>query len=168
MENNITPIDSTELESSVFSGTVYRKSWTVYVTPVLIFLFGFSTFLGSLVSTAEYIFIGLFSTLLTSLYSAYSILYRMTYKLYLNKQGIWVRRGVLPWQKGVYGLKWRDLDEAVYVNNMSSHFFKSYDLTLRHRFTKSNEISLSSMHNGDKAVMEINRVHDYLIENRMI
>lgn len=165
MENNIIPIDSTELESSVFSGTVYKKSWTAYVKPVLIFLFLFFLFIGLM---ANSILLGLFPTLASLLYFAYSILYRMTYKLYLNKQGIWVHRGVLPWEKGVYGLKWRDLDEAVYFNSMSSHFFKSYDLTLRHRFTKSNEIILSSMHNGHKAVMEINRVHDYLIENRMI
>lgn len=34
--------------------------------------------------------------------------------LYCGDVGVWVYSGVLPWNKGVAGVKWRNLDEAVY------------------------------------------------------
>lgn len=54
---------------------------------------------------------------------------------------IWVYSGVLPWSKGVAGIKWRDLDEAVYFQGPVSGALRSYCLRIGHRFTKSSEIT---------------------------
>ncbi|MDR1007250.1 MAG: hypothetical protein LBL65_01635 [Campylobacteraceae bacterium] len=34
--------------------------------------------------------------------------------LYINNDGVWVYRGIFPWSKGTFGVKWRDVDSAAY------------------------------------------------------
>ena len=71
--------------------------------------------------------------------------------------------GLLPWNKGVRGVKWRDLDEATFTQGFSSWVLRSYSIRVGHRFTKDSEISLSSMYNGKEAVRIINQVHQKLV-----
>ncbi len=91
-----------------------------------------------------------------------------SFKLYLDNTGVWLESGVFPWQKGVRGVKWRDLDEAVYSKSMMSYFFNSYNITIRHRYTKANELSVFRVDNGKDAVTEINNEHQFMIENGYI
>ncbi|MDR2639105.1 MAG: hypothetical protein LBC09_04640 [Helicobacteraceae bacterium] len=93
----------------------------------------------------------------------YRFLFLRSVYVYTNKEGVWLYRGILPWQKGSYGVKWRDLDSAVYFSGFKSWIFKTYDIRIDHRFTKDNEIALPSVFNGHKAVAHINQMHQEFI-----
>ena len=131
------------------------KSWTAYLLPIFIsisigaIMIGLNTLLG----------------IIPFVYCLYSILLLRTYKLYFDPEGVWLYSGLFPWQKGIRGVKWRDLDEAVYFTGFSSWLFKSYKIRIGHRFTKEAEIFLSHMHLGDKIVQNINAVHQLAIQN---
>lgn len=98
----------------------------------------------------------------------YKILYLKSFKLYTNEGGVWAFSGVLPWQRGVSGVKWRDLDDAVFFQGMISYFCQSYNISIRHRFTKSNEIVLEHIHKGNHAVSIINQLHKDLLNHELI
>ena len=77
-------------------------------------------------------------------------------------------KGILPWAKGTSGVKWRDLDEAVFFPGFFGWVFKSYQLRIGHRFTKSSEIVLGHIRGGDTAVQEINQLHIEMVRNSEI
>lgn len=80
-----------------------------------------------------------------------------SYRLYYDEVGVWVYSGILPWKRGVSGVKWRDLDEAIFVNDFSSWVTGAYTVQLRHRFTKVIEITEKSMADGKQAAIAINQ-----------
>lgn len=136
------------------------KSWTAYVRVTLIALvlfvisgaaWGVSVMAGVIVSLPSLAFV------------VYQVLLIKSYHLYFNDVGVWVFSGVLPWNKGVAGVKWRDLDEAVYVQSMGSWLFKSYSIRIGHRFTKSSEVLLTHWARGHEAVMTINQQHQDMV-----
>lgn len=142
------------------------KSWTAYIgitllsllilIPIAIASWGISWLLGLIVSTVMLMFI------------AYQVLLTRSYNIYLDDIGIWVYSGILPWDKGVTGVKWRDLDEAVYFQTFWSWLFKSYSIRIGHRFTKSSEIFLTHMHRGDDTAMKINGLHHELVSTGVL
>ncbi|WP_375769393.1 hypothetical protein NR798_00505 [Archangium gephyra] len=134
-----------------------RKSWAAYLMTtcgwgVLLVLIGMA------VLASRSIGISLIASCFLAIY-VYAILLLRSYSLYCDGDGVWVQSGVLPWKKGVYGVKWCDLDAAVYHQGFSSWLLRSYTIQLRHRFTKSAEILLTHMSCGDKAVARINELH---------
>jgi hypothetical protein len=72
---------------------------------------------------------------------------------------VWVFRGILPWSKGVSGVKWRDLEDAVFFPNFLSWLLRSYTIRVGHRFTKTSEIVLPNIARGHEAVAHINERH---------
>ncbi|MES1196126.1 MAG: hypothetical protein ABUL58_04190 [Steroidobacter sp.] len=137
--------------------TLCRKSWVAY----------FATFIRALLITA------LFAAVLywkSSLWKPVTliwavamilILYRWllirSFHLYYDDIGVWLYSGALPWRRGVIGVKWRDLDEATFVNGFSSWLSGSYTVIVRHRFTKDSEILVTQMANGKQAATTINQ-----------
>ena len=93
----------------------------------------------------------------------YTIALERSYVLFMDDHGVWLRRGILPWSRGVTGVKWRDLDSATYFTGFVSWLTNSYTVRLEHRFTKANEILISNMAAGNKAVEEINGTHAEMI-----
>ena len=83
--------------------------------------------------------------------------------LYVDDAGVWVHAGVLPWKKGVTGVKWRDVDEATYAQGFWSWLTRSYLVRIGHRFTKSNEIVLTNIGGGKHAVGLINARHQAIV-----
>ena len=83
--------------------------------------------------------------------------------LYVDDVGVWVHAGVLPWKKGVTGVKWRDVDEATYAQGFWSWLTRSYMVRIGHRFTKSNEIVLTHIGGGKQAVGVINARHQAVV-----
>ena len=77
-------------------------------------------------------------------------------QLYIDDVGAWVSQGVLPWQKGITGVKWRDMDEAVFYQNFWTWITRSNTVRVGHRFTKTNEIVLTHIGNGKDVVGRIN------------
>jgi hypothetical protein len=98
----------------------------------------------------------------------YRVLLIRSYQLYYDDVGVWLSSGILPWSKGVSGVKWRDMDEATFVPNFFSWLFKSYTIRIGHRFTKSSEIILTGMARGKDAVTTLNARHQELIRRGSI
>lgn len=137
------------------------KSWTAYIGIVL------TGFLLLLILTplawSASVGAGLVVLAVSLAILAYKFLLLKSFHLFFDDVGIWVYSGILPWNKGVKGVKWRDLDEAVYFQSMGSWLFKSYSIRIGHRFTKSSEILLSHWSRGHEAVMAINGQHQELV-----
>lgn len=137
------------------------KSWTAYVRVVvvgIVLLFIVTPLAWSASTVAGVVVLGA-----SLAFVIYQFLLLKSFHLYFDDVGVWVYSGILPWNKGVAGVKWRDLDEAVYFQSMGSWLFKSYSIRIGHRFTKSSEILLSHWGRGHEAVMAINGQHQELV-----
>ena len=126
-----------------------KKSWTAYVMPVI-----FSTVMLVFLAPMNILF-----SLFPFLYLVYEILMIKSYELYSDDDGVWLYRGIFPWNKGISGVKWRDIDEAAFAPNFMSWALKSYTIKVSHRFTKDRELLLRHMELGDNAVIAINDKH---------
>jgi hypothetical protein len=101
--------------------------------------------------------------LLSAALVAYEFLLVRSVQLYIDDLGVWVHSGVLPWKKGVVGVKWRDMDEATFVNGFKSWATRSYTIRIGHRFTRGSEIVLTNIARGKDAVALVNARHQALI-----
>ena len=157
--------DNSSTISSVIT-SLGGKAWTAYVRVALIaaVLLLFLTPLIWMFSSA----LGVVSLLVSIAFLTYQVLVVKSFHLYFDDVGVWVFAGVLPWNKGVSGVKWRDLDEAVYFQSMGSWLLKSYSIRIGHRFTKTSEIVLSHWGRGNEAVMKINAQHEALVRDGAI
>lgn len=132
----------------------YRLSWTAYVWPVVIVLFFWSIALA-LYQWKPWVGVAFFLFWLLILISGF--LSRRAIRLYTNDHGVWVRSGFLPWTKGVSGVQWRDIDDAVYFTGFLAWAFNSYRIRVGHRFTRTSEIVIGSVADGRKFVEAVNR-----------
>ncbi len=85
--------------------------------------------------------------------------------LYYDEVGVWVYSGVLPWKKGIAGVKWRDMDDATFEQGFWSWVTRSYTIRIGHRFTKSSEIVLTNIGNGKNAVGTLNAQQQVMIRS---
>ena len=104
----------------------------------------------------------------SALVVAYQFLLVRSVQLYYDDLGVWVHSGVLPWKKGIAGVKWRDMDEATFVNGFTSWATRSYTLRIGHRFTKDSEIVLTNIARGKDAVAMLNARHQELIRSGVV
>jgi hypothetical protein len=104
----------------------------------------------------------------SALLVGYQFLQVRSVQLYYDDLGVWVVSGVLPWKRGVFGVKWRDMDDATYVNGFVSWVTRSYTVRIGHRFTRENEIVLHHIAGGRKAVETINALHQQMIRSGAI
>ena len=149
---------------AVVSGP-YGVSWLAYVVPTLIMLVlvgagGFAIY--------HNLYVGMAIIGVTLVVYVYHFMMKRSVRLYADEMGVWLFRGILPWAKGVSGVKWRDLDEAIFYQTFFGWVFKSYSLRIGHRFTRGSEILASGIFRGDKAVREINQYHMELIRRGMV
>jgi hypothetical protein len=136
------------------------KSWTAFFS---VFLVGFALLLfATPIAWAISSILGMITLAASLAIVIFQILHVRSFHLYYDADGVWVYSGVFPWNKGISGVKWRDLDEAVFVQSVGSWLFKSYSILLSHRYTKSKEILLSHWRDGDRAVEAINEQHTQL------
>ena len=134
-----------------------RKSWTAYVGPLLRLLVVMVLAVAGMYWQAPYWPVFAMVLLIPVCLIGYQFWLLSSYRLYYDEVGVWVYSGVLPWKRGVSGVKWRDLDEAIFVNSFLSWVTSSYTIQLRHRFTKAIEISESSMAQGKQAAIAVNQ-----------
>ena len=137
--------------------TLGRKSWTAYVGLSLLAIL--LLFVAVPAAWLAHFGAGLAVLVVSLVGLGYRFAVIRSTHLYYDDAGVWLASGVLPWARGVVGVKWRDLDEAVFMQGLWSWMFKSYTIRIGHRFTKSSEIVLSHMARGHDVVMTINRVH---------
>lgn len=136
------------------------KSWTAYVRVFLVgsALLLFVTPIAWAISNV----LGMIALTGSLAVVIYQILHLRSFHLYYDADGVWIYSGVFPWNKGISGVKWRDLDEAVFFQSVGSWLIKSYSILLSHRYTKSKEILLSHWSDGNRAVEAINEQHTQL------
>lgn len=142
------------------------KSWTAYfgIALIAIIVVPITVALAWRASLG----LGLTLMLVALAILTYQVLEIRSYQLYYDDVGIWLFSGILPWKKGVVGVKWRDLDEAIYFQTFWSWLFKSYSMRIGHRFTKSSEILLSHMARGQESVQKINEQHQQLVRENAL
>lgn len=142
-----------------------RKSWVAYAATTLrhLVLFLPVSFAWHFSTMA-----GVIALLLLLGHFVYRIAELRSYELFWNGDGVWIFSGILPWTKGVSGVKWRDLDEAVFFNNMLSWATKSYSIRIGHRFTKASEIRLTHIFCGQRAVARVNGMHQDMVRSGLI
>ena len=73
----------------------------------------------------------------------YRIAVLRSYVIVYNPAGVWIKSGVLPWTKGFSGVKWRDLDEAVFSQTFLGWLFRTHTVTLSSPWPKSISMSLT-------------------------
>lgn len=130
------------------------KSWVAYLGLLVLaaLLFGVAlplTFLWNEVAAAVVM-------ALSAVIVGYRFLLLRSVQLYYDDVGVWVYSGVLPWKKGIAGVKWRDMDEATFEQGFWSWISRSYTVRIGHRFTKASEIRLTDIAGGKDAIGTLN------------
>jgi hypothetical protein len=142
------------------------KSWVAYLGLVILaaVLFGVLlplAFLWNEIAAAVVLVV-------SALIVGYKFLLLRSVQLYHDDVGVWVYSGILPWKKGITGVKWRDMDEATFEQNFWSWMSGSYTVRIGHRFTKSSEIVLTQIARGKDAVAKLNAHQQQLIRDGKI
>jgi hypothetical protein len=142
------------------------KSWIAYLGLVLlaVILFGVLlplSFMASPIAAAVVM-------VLSSVILVYRFLLIRSVQLYYDDVGVWMYSGILPWKKGIAGVKWRDMDEATFEQGFWSWISGSYTIRIGHRFTKESEIRLTDIAGGKDAVTKLNAHHQDLIREGTI
>lgn len=102
---------------------------------------------------------------LSALTVAYRWLEVRSVLLYCDEAGVWVVSGVLPWNRRVLGVKWRDMDEASYAGGFFAWVTRSYTVRIGHRFTRDGSIVLHRIARGREAVETVNAIHQQMIRS---
>jgi hypothetical protein len=148
--------------------TLCRKSWTAYVGISLRLLVIIALAIAASYWQPTYWHVTALLVVLALLFIVYQIAYLRSYRLYYDDIGVWIYSGILPWKRGVAGVKWRDLDEAVFHNSFWSWLSGSYTIQLKHRFTKTSEIAEADMARGKQVVITINQQHQHYIRQNAV
>lgn len=147
-----------ECEKITETGKIYKLGWLAYVPLVLMMI-------------AAYIFIRIIDPItnapikaillfLVAAFFTYNLFYLYSVKLYTNEKGAWLYRGVLPWNKGTYGVRWEEMDDATYCSGFLAWATNNYEIEIRHRFTKDIEIYARRVKDGHKFALEVNQKLD--------
>jgi hypothetical protein len=134
----------------------FSLSWVAYIRPAIVFLL--LSFLG-LAFWGGYRAVAVAIVAFALVLLACQILSRRALALFTDEEGVWLFSGILPWNKGIAGVKWRDLEGAGFYPGMLSWAFNSYSIRVGHRFTKTSEIVIAHVRNGRQAVEHINSLH---------
>lgn len=148
------------MEANQPDNKTYYLHWVDYLILIpflLIALLLITLFVATLVEESSFSIPSFIGSLVFIAFSIVGFLNRKVYKVYTDENGVWVSGGIFPWSKGTYGLNWRDISDAVYYTGFISWFLKSYKLVIQHRYTKSSELVLKNIKNGDQLVQEINK-----------
>ncbi|AZF07693.1 hypothetical protein [Pseudomonas sp. R5-89-07] len=153
---------------------LYRLSWLAYLSTIFAFfaLVAFSAGIGWLTvtkaQTEQAYQIGISVSVVVLLFAfavlIYKILYLRSVYLYTDSVGVWLYQGILPWRRGYRGVKWRDIEDAMYFTGFLSWVFRSYTVRIGHRFTKTSEILVTHLARGNKAVEHINQLHQDILK----
>ena len=88
----------------------------------------------------------------------HSVLMTRSLRLFTDENGVWMESGVLPWEKGVRGVQWRDIGAAGFTQGFGSWLLRSYDVVITNRFSAGTELRLPNVLRGNLAVEHINGV----------
>ena len=134
---------------------IYKKSWTSNIAPISISLF---LIIAAIKIYDVNIYTFIILVLSAIALGTYSVLANRSATIYTDDNGVWLYSGIFPWSKGIAGVKWRDLDEALFYQGFFGWLFKSYTIRIGHRFTKKSEILISHVDHGHIASQRINEL----------
>ena len=134
---------------------IYKKSWTSNIAPISISLF---LIIAAIKIYDVNIYTFIILVLSAIALGTYSVLANRSATIYTDDNGVWLYSGIFPWSKGITGVKWRDLDEALFYQGFFGWLFKSYTIRIGHRFTKKSEILISHVDHGHIASQRINEL----------
>jgi len=141
---------------------VYRQSWVAYVYPVCwrlililtgVWLTNYSWMVGAIVVAVFTVGMGL------------KIIYIAKTRLRIDGDGVWIHSGIFPWNRGIRGIKWRDVEDASFSTGFIGWLLKSRLVFIGHRSNKIGTLFLNHVKHGDQAVMHINNLHIKMLEN---
>lgn len=142
------------IESHSTPHQIWIVSWMAYIPHILVGL----GLLYAMTFANQTGYAAIYVTAISFMFCfvAYRAYYLSRIRLYYNDQGVWVFRGVFPWTRGVYGVKWRDFEDAIYITGFFYWITKGFPVTIRPRFSNNPRIPLPPIHHGRKAVEAIN------------
>jgi hypothetical protein len=146
--------------------TLSRKAWTAYASIMVYWVL-----LMAAVAATAWVFgyYSLIPLLIGSAFLGYQWAWLKSLELYYDENGVWVYRGILPWKRGSFGMKWRDIEIASFKQNLTSWTTHSYSLQILDRYTRKPELVLTDMRHGDQAVMFINnRLNEMIRDHRLV
>lgn len=156
----------------------YRLSWVAYTSVIATFVIlvaaasGTGWWVLNRAQTEQARHIGITVSVLVLLFAlatfVYKILFLKSVRLYTDETGVWLYRGILPWSRGYRGVKWRDIEDAMYYTGFFSWMLRSYTVRIGHRFTKKSEIIVSHLAKGNKAVEHINQLHQDVLKTERV
>lgn len=146
-------MSNSHLSSDHQHGELYKQwrvSWLAYLPHAALFI-------AAIVLTSRDIdSIMRVAALVVAMYTVYRMLYLFRMRLYIDDSGVWLFRGVFPWNRGVYGIRWRDFEDAVFTMGFFYWMTNSYPLALRTRFSQNPTVYIPVIYHGKRAVIEIN------------
>ena len=141
------------------NNNVYGTSWLAYIRPIVTFLIIFLIGLGLSGSrTTIFAIIGYVAIGVALINFICNILFLKTLRVWFNEDGVWLFCGIFPWTKGTVGTTWRDISDAIFFTGFISWATKSFKIRIGHRFTKTSELVIPHIKNGNVAVMKINEI----------
>lgn len=150
-------MESTNIDTT--NDNVYGTSWLAYVRPVVTFLI--ILLIGLAMSgsrTTVFSILGYIVIIAALINFICNILFLKTLRVWFNEDGVWLFCGVFPWTKGTVGTTWRDISDAIFFTGFISWVTKSFKIRIGHRFTKTSELIIPHIKNGNMAVMQINEI----------
>ncbi|RSZ58242.1 hypothetical protein HF313_00645 [Massilia atriviolacea] len=142
------------------------KSWLAYTGVVLLGVLLFGVALPLAFQWNEIAAAAVFA--ISAIVVGYRFLLLRSIQLYYDDVGVWLYSGVLPWKKGITGVKWRDMEDASFTQGFWSWVTRSYTVRIGHRFTKSSEIVLTNIANGKHTAATLNARQQELIRAGVI
>ena len=132
-----------------------KKSFIVYIPYIISFILMVITGFGKSILVTLFLIIP---------FGIGVFLHIKSITLFVDENGVWVYEGILPWNRGYYGIRWVDFEEGLFYPNIVSYFTKSYTIELRHKYKNDSNITLTQMHNGDIAITKINEIYNDFIK----
>lgn len=146
MESNVT-------YNSRYVVSPVRLSWVAYVG--LVVKVGLGIGLGYLLMPFNFV-IGMLLISLCTVLGLYHVLQKMTVVIFADDNGVWCSRGLLPWQKGVTGVKWRDVNEGLTSVGLLPYITGAYRVVVTNRYTQTIEIAVNHTNGGHQFVAAVN------------
>lgn len=139
-------------------GIIFKKAWTEYAKIALMWLFlELTIILVSSVVPAKGVCLGVAAVV--TMLAAYLVANARSTVLWCDDEGVWLQSGFLPWERAVYGLKWRDVEDAAYFPSLVGWLTGSYTIVVRHRFSTQSALKFTQVWRGIDAVRCINDKH---------
>lgn len=78
--------------------------------------------------------------------------------VFIDENSVGIHSGFLPWTKGYNSIKWKDLEEALFVQNIVSYAFNSYNIILVHNKLIDKKLIIKDVYNGKQITSKINQI----------